>query len=108
MIKLHALKIDVVATLGKRYWLTEVRPVYKYIDNKKTDEIDGYRYTIVLPERGLEKISVKIEGKKRIDTPDNYVEVDFSNLELYIYWLSGQPQIGARAKDIHLAMEVVE
>lgn len=63
MIKLHALKIDVVATLGKRYWLTEVRPVYKYTDNKKTDEIDGYRYTIVLPERGLEKISVKIEGK---------------------------------------------
>ena len=53
MIKLHALKIDVVATLGKRYWLTEVRPVYKYTDNKKTDEIDGYRYTIVLPERGL-------------------------------------------------------
>ena len=108
MIKLHALKIDVVATLGKRYWLTEVRPVYKYTDNKKTDEIDGYRYTIVLPERGLEKISVKIEGKKRIDTPDNYVEVDFSNLELHIYWLRGQPQIGARAKDIHLAMEVVE
>ena len=108
MIKLHALKIDVVATLGKRYWLTEVRPVYKYTDNKKTAEIDGYRYTIVLPERGLEKISVTIEGKKRIDTPDNYVEVDFSNLELYIYWLSSQPQIGARAKDIHLAMEVVE
>ena len=65
MIKLHALKIDVVATLGKRYWLTEVRPVYKYTDNKKTDEIDGYRYTIVLPERGLEKISVKSVSTRR-------------------------------------------
>lgn len=39
MIKLHALKIDVVATLGKRYWLTEVRPVYKYTDNKKLTKL---------------------------------------------------------------------
>lgn len=108
MFKLQNLKIDVAGTLGERYWLTEVRPIYKYTDNKKTDEISGYRYTIVLPERGLEKISVKIEDKKRIDTPDNYVEVDFEDLELYIYWMSGQPQIGARAKDIHPAIEVVE
>lgn len=107
-MKLSQVKIDVQKTLGKKYWLTEIYPVNVYVDNKRTNEIGGYRYTVVLPERGLEKIAVKIEGKKRMDTPQNYVEVEFDELELYIYWLNGQPQVGARAQDIHPVIEVVE
>jgi len=57
---------------------------------------------VALPEKGLDKINVRIDGEKRMDTPDGYVEVRFDGLEVFIYWSQSQPQVGARAADIHL------
>lgn len=54
MLKITDLIID-PKSLGSKFWLTDVAAVYEYKDNKRTDTVTGYRYTICLPERELEK-----------------------------------------------------
>jgi len=89
-------------TFGAVYWLVNVLPVHVYQDGKRTNDITGYKYEVALPERNLEKIAIKIDGKQLMETPDGYVEVCFNELEGFIYWVAGQYQIGARAKGISL------
>lgn len=102
MLKVTDIIID-PRTLGEKLWLVDVRPAYSYIDGHRTDTITGYRYTVALPNKGLEKIAVRIDGEQRIENPNGFVEVIFSDLELYIFWSQNQPQVGARATDIQLA-----
>lgn len=99
-MKITDLKID-PASLGGKQWLVEVVPAYAYQDNRRTDTVIGYRYTVALPERNLDKISVRIDGAKRMESPNGYIEVRFENLELYLYWSRGEYQLGARATNIH-------
>lgn len=89
------------STLGNKLWLVEVTPAYAYQGNHRTDTIIGYRYTVALPERNLDKISVRIDGAKRMDAPNGFVDVKFENLEVFIYWSRGEYQLGARATNIH-------
>lgn len=89
-------------SLGNKLWLVDVVPVYEYKDNQRTENITAYRYTVAMPEKNLDKISVKIEGKQLVEKPDGYAEVTFTGLEVFIYWLHGQPQIGAKAMGITL------
>ena len=92
------------ASLGNKLWLVDVSEAYEYKDNKRTDNVTGYRYSVALPERGLEKINIKIDGKQLMEKPaSGYVEVAFTNLEVFIYWSNGQPMVGARASGIALA-----
>ena len=100
-MKITDLTID-PRSLGNKLWLVEVSPAYEYQNNRRTDTVLGYRYTVALPDKGLDKINVRIDGEKRMDNPDSYVEVRFDGLEVFIYWSQGQPQVGARAADIHL------
>lgn len=102
MIKIGNLIID-SRSLGSKLWLTDVIPAYEYRDGRRTENIVGYRYTVALPERGFEKINVKIDGKQLMDAPGGYEEVIFDGLEIFIYWSQGQPQVGARATGIRLA-----
>lgn len=93
--------IDTRKTLGSQMLLVDVRPIFEYNNGKRSDNITGYKYEICLPERMFEKISVKILGSQRIEKPEcGSIEVDFVNLELYIYWMSNTYHIGARASDI--------
>ena len=102
MLKITDLIID-PKSLGSKYWLTDVAPVYEYKNNQRTDTITGYRYTIALPERGLEKVAVKIDGKQLLEKPESgFVEVAFQNLEVFIYWLNQQPQVAAKASGVSL------
>ena len=100
-MKITDLIID-SKSLGSKLWLVEVSPAYEYQNNRRTDTVLGYRYTVAMPDKGLDKINVRIDGEKRMDTLDGYVEVRFDGLEVFIYWSQGQPQVGARAADIHL------
>lgn len=90
------------ASLGKKLWLVDVSPAYEYKDGKRTDTVLGYRYSVALPEKGLEKITVKIDGEKRMDAPDGYVEVRFDDLEVFLYWSKGDYHVGATATGVHL------
>ena len=98
-MRLTDLKID-LSSIGSKYWLVEVLPVYAYENGRKTDTISAYRYMIALPDCNLEKIGVKVEGKKQLETPNGYIEVMFTDLELFIYWANGDYQVGAKAQGI--------
>lgn len=100
-MKITDLKID-PQSIGSRPLLVEVAPTYAYSEGKRTNTVTGYRYTVAMPDHGFDKISVRIDGKQQIDTPDGYVEVVFQNLEIYIYWTPTGYQVGARAKGIQL------
>lgn len=100
-MKLSDLIID-PKTLGNKFLLVGVAPVYLYKEGERTDKTIGYRYTIALEDKKMEKIGVKIEGPKQMDEPEGYVEVTFKNLEIYLYYSNREPQVAARATGISL------
>ena len=89
-------------SLGDKLWLVDVSPAYEYQNNRRTDTVLGYRYSIAMPEHGLDKVDVRIDGQQQMDAPDGYVEVRFDNLEVFIYWSKGDDHEGAKATGIHL------
>ena len=100
-MKITDLIID-PRSLGNKLWLVDVAPAYEYKDNRRTDTVTGYRYTVAMPEKELEKINVKIDGKQLMEKPESYVDVTFTGLEIFVYWSNGQPQVGAKATGISL------
>lgn len=96
-LKLTDLVID-PKCLGNRFLLVGIEATYLYKNGEKTEIQNGYKYTVMLPEKKCEKLSVKIEGKQQI--PDEYCEVEFEGLQIYIYWLSGRYRVAACATRI--------
>lgn len=91
-------------SLGKKMRLTSVRPVYQYDANgKRTDVIAGYKYEVVLEERGYERITIKIEGDKQIEASEDYPEVVFEGINLSLYNINGVTQLSATAKTVRVA-----
>ena len=82
--------------------LTDLKIDPQSLGNKRTNTVTGYRYTVAMPDHGFDKLSVRIDGKQQLDTPDGYAEVAFRDLEIYIYWTPTGYQVGARAKGIQL------
>ena len=97
MLKVTEMQID-PRSLGSKFWLTDVIPAYQYTNGQRTDTITGYRYSICLPEKGLEKINIRIEGKQLVEALESgYVEVTLSGIEVFLYWQNGAVQVGAKA-----------
>ena len=63
-------------SLGDKLWLVDVSPAYEYKDGKRTDTVLGYRYSVALPEKGLDKVDVRIDGQQQMDAPDGYAEAE--------------------------------
>ncbi|MCD8145859.1 MAG: hypothetical protein LUD84_01040 [Clostridiales bacterium] len=103
MLKITDLKVDTPATVGSSMLLVEVRPRFEYQNGQRTETITGYNYVVALPSRSFKTISVRIEGRQLMDEPEegSYMNVEFSDLELFIYWAQGQYSVGARATGIH-------
>ena len=101
MINLSNLRIDPVS-LGRTKYLVSVKPVYKFNEQKeKTNEIEGYRYEVALPDHGFEKLGVKIPGEKMMEEPvGDLVAVDFTDLEIKAYIIEGKPLFSAKATKI--------
>lgn len=89
-------------SLGDKLWLVDVSPAYEYQNNRRTDTVLGYRYSIAMPKRGLDKVDVRIDGQQQMDAPNGYEEVRFDNLEVFIYWSKGDYHVGAKATGIHI------
>lgn len=102
-MKITDLIID-PCSLGNKLWLVDVSSAYEYKDNRRTDTVTGYRYSVAMPEKGLDKINVRIDGKQLMDAPEGYAEVLFNGLEVFIYWSNGQPQVGAKATGIRASI----
>ena len=72
--------IDAYKTVGTDLMLVSVLPAYEYDNGKRTDNISGYKYEVVLPHRAYEKLSVKILGDVRLDLQeDEAVFVSFTD-----------------------------
>ena len=102
MLNIRDLRID-PASLGKEMLLVDIIPMYEYRDNCRTDNLVAHRYIVALPEHGLEKLAVRIDGQQQMDKPEGYVKVTFSGLELRAYEMQGKVQIVAKATGIALA-----
>ena len=102
MFKSSDISVDVVKTFGSKLWLVDVAPSYEYKDGEKTQNVTGFKYTVALPERNLEKISVKIPGKQLVNRPEGYVECKFTNLEAGVYLQDKILNISAKADSIAL------
>lgn len=89
--------------LGKML-LIAVEPTYTYSETgQRTNNVDGYKYTVLLPQLGFSKLSVKIAGEQRLDVPvGTMVPVYFDGLELKVYSLetSRSVYLSAKAGDI--------
>ena len=101
MLKITDLEVK-SQSLGDKLWLVDVSPAYEYQNNRRTDTVLGYRYSIAMPERGLDKVDVRIDGQQQMDAPNGYEEVRFDNLEVFIYWSKGDYHVGAKATGIHI------
>ncbi len=61
-----------LSKLGKTMLLVEPpEPYTKYVDGEPTDEIEGYKYSIVLVDHNYDKIQVKIEEQNPSITLDD-------------------------------------
>lgn len=91
--------------LGKAL-LIGIRPRYQYVDGVRTDEINAYRYDLILIERGYTQVSVNIPGTLQLAMPNDgstpAVEL-LGMLEIYAYANSGRGLLGMRAEGIQLA-----
>ena len=101
MLNIRNLKID-PTSLGEKMLLVDITPAYEYKDGRRLDTVTGYRYIVALPEHGLEKLGVKIDGKQLLDKPDGFAEVELDGLEVFAYEAQGKTQISARATGITL------
>ena len=99
MLNIRDLRID-PNSLGVKKLLVDILPAYEYKDGRRTDSITGYRYVVALPDHGLDKIGVKIEGKQLMDKPDSFAEVEFTGLEVMAYEAQGHAQVSAKATGI--------
>lgn len=100
MFNLSDLIID-PRSVGKRLFLVAVKPAFDYKDGHRvSDEPVGYKYEIALPEKHMEKLSVRIDGACQMEEPDSFQEVVFEGLNLSLYWTPQGHQIRATATKI--------
>ena len=100
-MEIKDLVIDAERTVGENLMLVDILPVYVYEAGKRTDNISGYRYVVARPSRAFDKISVKIDGVKQLELPENdYPIVEFEELEIRIYWSPDGYRAGASATGI--------
>ncbi len=98
MLTLRDLHFD-PASLGPMI-LTEIVPVYEYVEHDRTDKILGYRYIVALPETLYKRLAIKIDPPQRMEMPEAPVEVEFQNLEMSVYEIRGKVNISARATGV--------
>ncbi len=104
MIKLKNVVVDVRKTVGNVTLLTDIKPVYRYQNGNRTDEVTGYKYEVCLPERHLDKLDVYIDGPKKMEEPTGNIPVEFESLVLFIGWSHYGYELKASAINI-IALE---
>lgn len=103
MLNLSDLIID-PRSVGKKLFLVAVKPVYDYKEGKRVSDVPvGFKYEVALPEKHMEKISVRIDGASQMEEPDSFTEVIFDGLQLSLYWTPNGHQIRATANKIRPA-----
>ena len=105
MIVLTALQLS--GTVDAIAFLLEVRNRYKYVNGKRTDEIEGISVVVVFPNNGYEKMSVKMDNctvtNEQIAKAGGQLKVKFKNLTGKFYRMSnGELAISASADGLEV------
>ena len=87
IMNINLVEIDANKTVGKNPVLVDVAPSYVYENGKRTGEVSGFKYTVALPDKAFEKLTVKIDGECKLEKPDDkhYPVVIFDGLEMRPY-----------------------
>lgn len=94
-----------LSKLGKTMLLVEPpEPYTKYVDGEPTDEIEGYKYSIVLVDHNYDKIQVKIEEQNPSITLDNGkpVKVQLENLDVFPFAFNNRVNLSFKASAISI------
>lgn len=65
-MNINLIAIDANKTIGKNPVLVDVAPAYVYENGKRTGEVSGFKYTVALPDKAFEKLTIKIDGENRL------------------------------------------
>lgn len=89
-LKITDLKID-PASLGSTFLLADISPSYEYKNGERTDTLEAYRYSVVLPAHKMERLMVKVSNKIPLVDIENEeipigTAVKFSNLVVGSYY----------------------
>lgn len=89
-------------SLGDGMLLTDVKPVYEYLDNKRTEKINGYAYTVALTAHKYADLTVKISGDKQLELTGDSMPVHFDGLKVRAYqsYRDGEIYLTASAESI--------
>lgn len=87
--------------------LLEMRDRYKYVNGKRTDEIEGVSAVVVFPNNGYEKILVKMKNctitEEQLAKDGGQLKVKFKNLTGKFYRMSnGELGISASADGLEV------
>lgn len=101
-MKTTQIIVDADKTLGKNMKLTGMREVYVYVDGKRTDTLEGYKYEVVLIDNGFEKLEFKIEETTPLFTDEQIskninVKAVNPNISLYPNYRGGEVGINVTA-----------
>ncbi len=100
-LNISDLEVD-VRSLGEEMLLTDVKPVYEYQDQKRTDKLIGYAYTVALAAHKYADLTVKISGEKQIELAGDSMPVHFDGLKVHAYksYRDGEVYFSATADKI--------
>ena len=93
-----------IEDLGTEYLVIGVRPYYAYTaDGQRTDKVEGYKYSTVLPAKQFAQVDIKVPGHQRLDVPPTgFVAVRYDGLEAKLYYdKNNRVQLSAKATDVH-------
>lgn len=102
-ISLSGLRI-MPEDLGTEFLVTGVRPYYAYTGyGQRTDKVEGYKYSTVMPAKGFAKVDIKVPGSQRLDVPHGgYIPVRYDGLEAKLYYdNNNRVQLSVKATDVH-------
>lgn len=87
-------------------WCTGVHPVYEYVDGRPTENLIGYRYSIVAIDMDAESFNVKIPGNQKIDVTSGHKVVKLVDPQWIVYKLDRRPiQVSCKATDIKVVQD---
>ena len=116
MLKVTDLRID-PASLGKDFLLADITPSYDYNkEGERTQNMNGYKYSVALPALRFEKLTVKIPLEKKNTAlfdimSENHepiptgLKVGFKNLQVKTYFANGNINVTASADDVFVIKE---
>ena len=110
-MKLGEIVLTDVQTLGaNKAILTDVKPVYNYVNGERTDVVIATAYIVACPKKAYEKVTVKVPGTKAVLSTeevamcDEAIWVSFEGFEgkFYTDSLTKEVKVSAKAQKVNI------